>query len=203
MTSFCVLLRTFAVWVSVIVIGLAPQLKVITPPAVTADTTAADVQLAGVPSPMTWSGWPTFSSPIPVGTGALPFGLPGLKLTAPEELVTVTVTGTEVRALPAASRAIALSVCPLLAAVVVSHCTPKGALVSAAAMLAPSTWNWTLTTPTLSPALAETVMVLLTVVPLAGAVRAMDGAVVSGAAVVKLASTEVATLAAASADRTR
>ena len=37
----------------VIVTGAGPHLKVITPPAATAFTTAADVQLAGVPVPMT------------------------------------------------------------------------------------------------------------------------------------------------------
>ena len=43
------LLLTLSVCVSVIVSGLGPQLKVITPPAFTAATTAAEVQLAGVP----------------------------------------------------------------------------------------------------------------------------------------------------------
>src|SRR5690348_16634248 len=80
MTSLRVLLRTFAVWVRVIVFGLDPQLKVTTPPAVTAETNAAEVQLAGVPSPTTWSGALTSSSPIPAGTVAVPFGLPGAKL---------------------------------------------------------------------------------------------------------------------------
>ena len=41
------------VCVSVIVCGLGPQLKVITPPLATAATKAAEVQLAGVPLPTT------------------------------------------------------------------------------------------------------------------------------------------------------
>ena len=50
------MLATVAVAVMVIVTGSGPQLNVMTPPAATAVTTAADVQLAGVPSPTTWSG---------------------------------------------------------------------------------------------------------------------------------------------------
>jgi hypothetical protein len=38
------------------VAGWGPQLNVMTPPAATARTTAADVQLAGVPLPITWLG---------------------------------------------------------------------------------------------------------------------------------------------------
>jgi hypothetical protein len=45
-----------AVPVIVIVTGLGPQLKVMMPPLATALTTAADVQLAGLPVPMTWLG---------------------------------------------------------------------------------------------------------------------------------------------------
>jgi len=45
-----------AVAVMVIVTGSGPQANVITPPAATAPTTAWDVQLAAVPSPITWSG---------------------------------------------------------------------------------------------------------------------------------------------------
>src|SRR5215469_7447158 len=48
----------------------------------------------------------------------------------------------------------------------------------AAPRLTPSSWNWTELTPTLSVALAETVMVPLTVDPPAGAVNeTTDGAV--------------------------
>jgi hypothetical protein len=47
---------TLAVPVIVIVTGLGPQLKVMMPPLATALTTAADVQLAGLPVPMTWWG---------------------------------------------------------------------------------------------------------------------------------------------------
>jgi len=49
-------LITRTVVVITIVTGLGPQLKVIMPPAATSRTTAADVQLAGLPLPITWSG---------------------------------------------------------------------------------------------------------------------------------------------------
>ena len=48
------------------VTGLVPQLKVMMPPAATSRTTAADVQLAGHPSPITWSGC-RVSTPRPAG----------------------------------------------------------------------------------------------------------------------------------------
>src|ERR1700733_238495 len=51
-------LITLAVLVITIVTGLGPQLKVMMPPAATARTTAADVQLAGRPFPITWLGCP-------------------------------------------------------------------------------------------------------------------------------------------------
>jgi hypothetical protein len=42
----------------------------------TALTTAAEVQLAGVPLPMTWFGWLVFTARAARGTNAWPFGLP-------------------------------------------------------------------------------------------------------------------------------
>ena len=56
-TTWWLVFTTLAVAVIVIVTGLGPQLKVMMPPLATALTTAADVQLAGVPGPMTWFGW--------------------------------------------------------------------------------------------------------------------------------------------------
>jgi hypothetical protein len=47
-----------------------------TPPLATALTTAEDVQLAGVPVPMTWSGWLVPTASPPGGTRAWPAGLP-------------------------------------------------------------------------------------------------------------------------------
>ena len=70
-------LKTFAVAAIVIVTGFGPQSKVMTPPLATALTTAAEVQLAGVPLPITWSGEDESAAPAPGGTGALPSGLPG------------------------------------------------------------------------------------------------------------------------------
>src|SRR5690349_1375134 len=71
-------LRTLAVAFMVIVTGAGPQSKVITPPAATAATTAADVQLAGVPRPTTRSGLRVSSARAAAGTAAAPPGLPGL-----------------------------------------------------------------------------------------------------------------------------
>nr|BFE71777.1 hypothetical protein GCM10020092_050780 [Actinoplanes digitatis] len=62
----------------VIVTGAGPQSKVILPPAATALTTAAEVQLAGVPVPTTRSGLLVSTAFASAGTAALPAGLPGL-----------------------------------------------------------------------------------------------------------------------------
>src|SRR5205814_221915 len=76
---------------------------------------------------------------------------------------TLTVTGAEVVRLPAASRATAVKVCEPLLAVVVSTDTEYGAVVSSAAIGAPSAKNCTPATPTLSEAFAATVIVPETV----------------------------------------
>src|SRR4249919_1787678 len=75
-TTRVLVLRTSAVASIVIVTGRGPQLKVITPPAATAATTACEVQPAGVPSPMTWSGWLVLTGRPAGGTYAWPAGLP-------------------------------------------------------------------------------------------------------------------------------
>jgi hypothetical protein len=62
----------------VMVTGAGPQSKVITPPAATAATTAADVQPAGVPLPTTRSGLRVSTARASAGTDAPPSGLPGL-----------------------------------------------------------------------------------------------------------------------------
>src|SRR5436189_15617 len=95
---------------------------------------------------------------------------------APE---TVTFTGAEVAALPAASRATAVSVWLPAVAVVVFQAIEYGAVVASAPRLAPSSLNWTPTTPTLSAAVALTVVVPVTVAPPAGAVIETVGGVVS------------------------
>src|SRR5213594_2095020 len=94
-------------------------------------------------------------------------------------LFTVTLTVVAVAVLPAASRATAVRVWDALVAVVVFHERAYGAVVISAPRLAPSSLNWTPTTPTLSVALAETVSVPDTVAPLAGAVIETVGGVVS------------------------
>jgi hypothetical protein len=96
-------------------------------------------------------------------------------------LFTVTVTGAETGlTLPAASRATAVRVCEPLLAEVVFQDTEYGAAVSSAPRLEPSSLNCTPTTPTLSEALAVTLVVPETVAPEAGAVILTVGGVVSG-----------------------
>src|SRR5437762_13415002 len=73
----------------------------------------------------------------------------------------------------------AVSVCDALVAVIVSHASEYGAVVSSAPKFAPSRRNCTPATPTLSDALAVTVVVPETVAPPAGAVMLTVGAVVS------------------------
>src|SRR5215471_18246083 len=75
-TTRLLVLRTSAVASIVIVTGRGPQENVITPPAATAATTACEVQLAGVPLPMTWSGWLVLTGCPAGGTSAWPAGLP-------------------------------------------------------------------------------------------------------------------------------
>src|SRR5437870_2355515 len=94
----------------------------------------------------------------------------------------VTPTAAEVAVFPAASRATAVSVCAALEAPVVFHERVYGAAVTSVPRLAPSSLNWTPTTPTLSVALAEAVTVPATVTPAAGAVRATVGGVTSAMA---------------------
>jgi len=76
-------------------------------------------------------------------------------------LKTVTVTEAAVVVLPAASRATAVSVCDALVAVVVFQAIEYGVVVSSAPRFAPSSLNWTPTTPTLSDAFALIVVVLV------------------------------------------
>src|SRR3989442_1703901 len=116
----------------------------------------------------------------------------------------VTVTAVEVAVLPAASRATAVRVCAPLLAVVVIQERVYGAAVTSAPRFAPSSLNCTPTTPTLSVALTETVIVPATVAPAAGAVSETVGGVVSGGArVVKVISPETARLPTLSLDLTR
>ncbi len=103
MTSFWVLLRTFSVWVSVIVTGSGPQLKVITPPAVTAATNAADVQLGRRAGPDDAVGRADVLEAHAGGTVAVPFGLPGLKAGIGLGVAVVKPASVTTPELPAAS----------------------------------------------------------------------------------------------------
>src|SRR5258708_7076427 len=102
-----------------------------------------------------------------------------MRIVLPVLFAAVTVTAADVAVLPAASRATAVSVCEALLAVVVFQATEYGAVVTSAPRFAPSSLNCTPTTPTLSDALAPTVVVPDTVAPAAGAVMLTVGGVVS------------------------
>ena len=120
------------------------------------------------------------------------------------ELLTVTDRDVEVVVLPAASRATARRVCVPLAVAPVFQLMENGNVVSADPRLAPSRVNWTLATPTLSDAVAETVTVPLTVAPEAGALRLTEGLVVSATLfTVTVRDADVVTLPAASAATAR
>src|ERR1700733_10730393 len=74
-TIWWLVFTTLAVAVMVMVTGFGPQLNVMMPRA-TALTTAAEVQPAGVPLPMTWLGWLVFTAAPACATLAWPSGLP-------------------------------------------------------------------------------------------------------------------------------
>src|SRR5207237_7141356 len=89
---------------------------------------------------------------------------------AVRSLFTVTLTD-DAAVLPAPSRALAFSVCDPLATPLVFHVIENGLAVSSAPRFAPSNWNWTPRTATLSDAVADTATLApATVAPLAGAV---------------------------------
>src|SRR5450756_910796 len=75
-TTRWLVFTTFAVAFMRMVTGFAPQLNVMMPPSATALTTAAEVQLAAVPWPMTWFGWLVLTARPAGGTGCFPAGLP-------------------------------------------------------------------------------------------------------------------------------
>jgi hypothetical protein len=67
-TTWWLVFLTLAVAVMEMVTGAVPQSKVMMPPLATALTTAAEVQLAGVPVPTTWVGWLVFTAAPARGT---------------------------------------------------------------------------------------------------------------------------------------
>jgi hypothetical protein len=76
MTTGPVSLKTLAVAASVMVVGTAPQSNVMTPPLATAAMNASEVQLAGVPVPITVRGLAMLSAWASAGTAHLPAGFP-------------------------------------------------------------------------------------------------------------------------------
>src|SRR4051812_41760760 len=95
-------------------------------------------------------------------------------------LLTVIATEAEVVVLPASSFAVAVSVCGPFAVPKLSQENWYGAVVRSAPSGSPSSLNWTPATPTLSAAVAVSVVVPWMVAPAAGAVTDTVGAVVSG-----------------------
>src|SRR5207244_4652942 len=91
-------------------------------------------------------------------------------------LTSVMVTAVAVVVLPAASRAIAVSVWDALLAVVVFQESEYGAVVSSAPRFAPSSRNWTPAPKSVAEAKAVTVVILETVDPTAWAVAGKSGA---------------------------
>src|SRR5438093_534303 len=114
---------------------------------------------------------------------------------------TVTATLAAFAALPAASRATAVSVWLPSDVAVVSQLTAYGALATSAPRLTPSSLNCTPATPMLSAAAAAIETLPRSAALAAGAVSDTDGAVPSS--VVNVASLDVARLPAASCDSTR
>src|ERR1039458_9981203 len=76
-TTSALVFTTLAVACMLMVTGAGPQEKVMMPPAATAATTAADVQLAGVPLPITCVGCDVLTGRAATGRQARPDGLPG------------------------------------------------------------------------------------------------------------------------------
>src|SRR5580700_8117848 len=94
-------------------------------------------------------------------------------------ILTVTETAADVAVFPAASRATAVRVCAPLVVVLGSHVTAYGAVSTSAPRFAPSSLNCTPATPTLSDAVAETVVRPVRMDPARGAVIDTAGGVVS------------------------
>src|SRR5207247_1366388 len=94
-------------------------------------------------------------------------------------LETVTVTVADVAVLPAASRATAVSVCVPFGAVVVSHESEYGAVMSSAPRFAPSSVHRPPTSPTTRRSSELVAAVPDTVAPFVGTSIAIVGGVVS------------------------
>jgi hypothetical protein len=117
-----------------------------------------------------------------------------------EPFDTEKVTGADVVTFPAASRAIARTVCDPLETAVEFHVTEYGDAVSGCPTLAPSTVNCTDVTPSSSAAVALSATEPETVVPDPGAVTETVGATASRVTLFTVTQTvaELATLPAAS-----
>src|ERR1044071_2789799 len=128
-----------------------------------------------LPTPMLSDAVAT-SDTIPLTV--LPVGLASARVGASWSLVTCTSTLADASC-PAASRAIAVSVCAPSVSPSVFHDQPYGGARIGAPVATPSTRNCTLATPTLSLADARIDMEPISVSPLPGLVKATVGGAVS------------------------
>jgi len=153
-------------------------------------TVAGTVAAAGLPLVSVTTAPPFGAGPLSVTVFIVvdvpPRTDPGDNVTAETmggvvTLFTVTDTPALVLELFAESVAMALSICGPLVAVVVSQLKlyPGPAPVTTLPRLAPSNWNCTPVSDTISTALAVTVTVPLSIAPAAGAVTATDNGVAS------------------------
>jgi hypothetical protein len=85
---------TFAVAPILIVTGLRPHENRMIPPARTAATTEADVQLAAVPCPTIWVACDVSTGPASAGTGTERTPASGVRMTEPAAGTTVAPTTT-------------------------------------------------------------------------------------------------------------
>src|SRR3954462_12454446 len=97
---------SFIVAVTEMVTGAAPQLKLMTPPLLTAVLSALNVQLAAVPVPITDVGFETSTGCALVGTPALqePFGFPAFPAPPPMPVVPPVLVAPPVPTVPPVAR---------------------------------------------------------------------------------------------------
>src|SRR5437870_5453385 len=128
---------------------------------------------------------------------------PSIVSDLPVALETVTITAVDVAALPAASRARAVSVCAPFGDEVVFHMIEYGAVEASAPIGASSTRSVTPATATLSEASTIAVSEPPTTAPFDGLTMDTAGGMTSGAGVENVKSPDRARLPAASLETTR
>ena len=117
---------------------------------------------------------------VEIGDAERDVGARGMVSGGVTVLLTVTDTDCDVVVLPAASLAVAVSVCDAFVAVVVFHVTEYGDVVSSVLRFTPFSLNCTPETPTLSEAEAETETEEPETVPLGAVIDTVGGVVSEG-----------------------